>query len=263
MVKSIPDYVGTWKGRVIKAIAFEGAKTWNEIRESTGLYANTLNLVLRELFDAGVLEKNDKGEYRVEYALYKNYKDYFEDIEEKEEFDPTIRITEEIQQEYSKWIDIWKDAKKLSFSLKNKHFYLEERFLDDFSKDLIANGKKEVLAIGPYVSTCSLSNTLRKASKKGAVVKIILRPTKDVNEADYHKILQSDKVIIHYNSKVHAKIIVVDRAVAIVSSMNFTVHSSGGQSWEAGLVTTNPDVVQNIVDSILRLMELPETKIDK
>ncbi|MHA1169287.1 MAG: hypothetical protein ACTSRU_15780, partial [Candidatus Hodarchaeales archaeon] len=78
MLEEAPNYVGSWKGRVITAIAIDGAKTWNEIRESTGLYSNTLNLVLRELFDAGAIKKTKDGEYRVDYELYIQYNEFHE-----------------------------------------------------------------------------------------------------------------------------------------------------------------------------------------
>ena len=58
-------YFGSWKGRIIKAIAIDGARTWEEIRESTGLYRTTLNEVMSELFDAKVLRKLTKEGFPV------------------------------------------------------------------------------------------------------------------------------------------------------------------------------------------------------
>ena len=43
--------------------------------------------------------------------------------------------------------------------------------------------------------------------------------------------------------------------------MNFKVQSSCGQSWEAGLITINPEIIQDVVNSILKLIELPETNM--
>jgi hypothetical protein len=42
--------------------------------------------------------------------------------------------------------------------------------------------------------------------------------------------------------------------------MNFYSGSSGGASWEAGLVSMEKTVVESIVDSILGLLEKPESK---
>ena len=49
----------------------------------------------------------------------------------------------------------------------------------------------------------------------------------------------------------HAKLIVIDRAVAIVSSMNFNASSSGGAAIEAGIVTVEPNIVKSVAQSIL------------
>lgn len=70
---------------------------------------------------------------------------------------------------------------------------------------------------------------------------------------EYRNILKKDKVRFFYNKSAHAKIVVVDRAVAIVSSMNFSPRSSGGVSWEAGIVTVEQTVVEAIADSRMSL----------
>ena len=56
-----PRYYGSWKGRIIKAIAIDRAQTWTAIRDKTGLSPKTLNKVLSELFDGKVIEKDSDG----------------------------------------------------------------------------------------------------------------------------------------------------------------------------------------------------------
>ncbi len=73
-----PRYWGSWKGRVVRAIAVDHAQTWNEIRDQTGLSPLTLNKVLSELFDAKAIEKDASGRYWVSKELYKAYKDYLD-----------------------------------------------------------------------------------------------------------------------------------------------------------------------------------------
>ena len=97
-------------------------------------------------------------------------------------------------------------------------------------------------------------------------VKLLTRPPEmDWDEykerkKEYHSHLQQDKVEVIYNKVVHAKIIVVDRAVAIVSSMNFNPRSSGGASWEAGLVTIDKKVVEEILDEVWKVLDKPESQ---
>lgn len=255
-----PVYLGSWKGRVIKSIAVEGARTWNELRDSTGLSPNKLNLVLKELFSAGAMYKTDHGEYRVQKDLYKQYQSYFQAQQKEKAALPQVRISEKVQKDLPIWIDTWKAAKRLEIDLKNKHFYLEGRFLDDFSKEVIANAQAEVLVVNPWIKDCDLSDTIREPAQKNASVTVIARPTDDEDALKYQQILQQAGVKIYNNKKVHAKVIVVDRALAIVSSMNFIVQSSGGQSWEAGLVTIDPNVVEDVVNSILNLLERPDSE---
>lgn len=260
-------YWGSWKGRVVKAIAVDGTRTWEQIRDQTGLSFKSLQRVLAELFQAKAIEKRGEGkdaEYRVSPTLYKAYRDFLQ--KQTGTVSAQIRITEEEQRALISWIDQWKDVKSLDFSLQPDHFYLEGRFLDDFSKDIICRAKREVLVVSPYVEKCALSDTLGQMASQGTEVILLTRPPEIDSEQyqekkqEYHGILKKDKVRFFYNKSVHAKIVVVDRAVAIVSSMNFNPRSSGGASWEAGIVTVEQTVVEAIADSVLGLSERHETE---
>ena len=99
-----PRYWGSWKGRVVKAIAVDRAQTWSEIRDHTGLTPDTLNKVLSELYDAKVIEKDQDSKYWVSKPLYKEYKEYFDSqIAPKESV--KIEISEEEQRDLISWID--------------------------------------------------------------------------------------------------------------------------------------------------------------
>jgi len=267
MKEEKPKYIGSWKGRVIKAIAIDSAYTWDEIRDSTGLSADKLNLVLRELFNEDAvkkIKKDDQTEYRVKKSLYDKYKSYYENEGKQGKVVPVVKISEKIQEDLVQMIKAWKNLKDLNIDLNKKHFYLEGRFLDELSKDVITKAKTEVLIVNPWIRKCDLSGTLRESVKKGVTVTVILRPP-DKNKYEYekddkfHSLLKDEGIKLYYNESVHAKIIVIDKALAIVSSMNFTVQSSGGQSWEAGMVTIDHAVIDDIVNSILNLIERRDT----
>ena len=155
------------------------------------------------------------------------------------------------------WINQWKKVRKLDFSLEHGHFFLEGRHLDDFSKELISHAKSEVLVVNPFIQDCDLSNTLREVNKQGINGQIITRPLHNKyperlkNKQEYHSKLKQDGISLFYKKRVHAKLIVVDRAVAIVSSMNFYPDSSAGVSWEAGLISIDANIVESIVQSAL------------
>ncbi len=150
--------------------------------------------------------------------------------------------------------------------MKTKHFFLEGMELDDLSKLLICHSTREVLVVNPYVEQCDLSNTLRDHVNKNVRVVVVTRPPKQDDSQSlerkrkYHEILSKEGVDLVYNENVHAKLIVVDRTVAIVSSMNFYSGSSAGASWEAGLVSTDNSVVDSVTNYILELKEKPESR---
>ena len=63
-VENKPLYFDSWKGMVARAIVLDGARTWTEIRDSTGLPRNSFNKVLAEMLSSKALEKKDDKTYR-------------------------------------------------------------------------------------------------------------------------------------------------------------------------------------------------------
>ena len=120
---------------------------------------------------------------------------------------------------------------------------------------MIEHANEEILVANPFVDRCHLSNALMEASGKKIPIILLTRPIHELEyniekKAEYHQELMKNGIALHYNNVVHAKIIIVDRSIAIMSSMNLTSSSSGGGSWEAGIVTTEENVVDEAVRSI-------------
>lgn len=230
-------HVGTRKGDVIKfMLSQDHPVTWREIHNATGLEEKALNAVLRELFASKEIRKVD-SKYEITQKLQTDFEESFN----------TRKV------ELISWINQWKKVRKLDFSLEHEHFFLEGRHLDDFSKELISHAKSEVVVVNPFIQDCDLSNTLRDVKKRGIDVKVLTRPPKDDQphylrrKQEYHSKLIHDGISLIFQERVHAKFIVVDRAIAIVSSMNFYADSSAGVSWEAGLISTDAKVIESIV----------------
>ena len=268
-MESEPRFWGSWKGRVVKAIAVDGAKTWSEIRDITGLYEKSLNTALAELYELGILDKTVDGIYSVSPEIEQEYQKILREPEHPEagvKAPSYAKFSEEKQKEQVSYIKKWRELKGLTFPMKSNHFFLEGRYLDELSKELICKAQSEVLVVNPFIDSCDLSNTLREAHKNDVVVNLITRPPKtekssfEKDKEEYHKVLRAEGIKMTYNKAVHAKLIVVDRVIAVSSSMNFYSGSSGGASWEAGLVSMEKTVVESVVDSILSLLEKPESK---
>lgn len=272
MIKEKPMYWGSWKGRVIQAIAQHGLLKWDEILEITGLSSASLNTALSELYQLNQIERVGV-KYRVCAELYAEYKDFLK-TQVKHRESSVGKAKQHVPKRFSgnkksetiEWINKWKDLEKLDFSTELGHFFLEGRHLDSISKGLISNAKTEVLVVNPFVASCDLSNTLREASKRGVEVMLVTRPPNIDKErywkerTEYHSTLKKEGITLTYNRKAHAKLIVVDRAVAVISSMNFYSGSSAGSSWEAGMATVDERVVESVADSVLALVEKPESK---
>jgi phosphatidylserine/phosphatidylglycerophosphate/cardiolipin synthase-like enzyme len=64
-------------------------------------------------------------------------------------------------------------------------------------------------------------------------------------------------ITVLYQKDLHAKILLVDDKIAIVSSMNFLQKATAGISWEAGIVTLDKKTVDMIKDSITNLQLKP------
>lgn len=265
MSDEVPLYWGTWKGRIIRAIAIDRAFTWEALRDITGLSSQSLNEALTELYTAKALFKNEQGEYRVSRSLYDEYREYFNELETKEvKIDEPTRISKDQQSHLISRIDAWIEFRGLEISLSPKHFFVEGDMLDDITKDMITQSLKEVLIVNPFVDKCTLSDSLIGSSNSGKEVILVTRPPQKSNAyvdraEEYHQIISDSGVKIIYNRNVHAKLLVLDRAVAIVSSMNLYSTSTAGASWEAGIVTIDDRVVEPITNSILSLIESPES----
>ena len=269
-----PKYYGSWKGRVIEAIVRNGAMDWKGLLKCTELSPKSLNKAIAELRQTSILTEKD-GKYRVSHEVWKEYKAFYGSQETTTEDEIVEKATRTIkgigeiisatmssygkQNDVKSWVNEWKKVNNLSIPIESKHFFLVDTHLDSISKGLIQNAKDEILVVNPFVEDCNLSNSILEAKKKGVKVRLITRP---INKSDrysddkqvYHADLKQSGISLSYDKRVHAKLIVVDHEVAIISSMNFIVTSSGGSSWEAGVVSMEETVVKSIVDSIMSLL---------
>lgn len=222
----------TWRGRIIRAIVLNDAYTKDKILKVTNLKEEAFDTALKELFQENLLEERKEGKFWVNRELYGKCKSFFEYLQET----------------LANWVSEWRNKEGITnFSDPNpNHFFLADRLLSRFSESLIEQAKQEILVTSPYVKRCHISEALVLMNKKGVSVKLV---TRGIESQQFEKEL-AKRVFITYDESVHAKVIVVDRRVGIVSSMNFYAGSSAGQSWEAGIITTNKTIVHSIINSI-------------
>jgi phosphatidylserine/phosphatidylglycerophosphate/cardiolipin synthase-like enzyme len=271
MIDAEPPYYGSWKGRVLEAIAIENIRDWLGIQEYTQLTEENLNRALSELYNLDIIEKRkDDGAYWIkDIEVVHLYRDYLEDLDEspliqpEEQKDIVLKKALPKDDYIASFVVKWRAFKNLSFSLDARHFFLEGTYLDDLSKDLIRQARKEVLLVNPFLDECHLSNTLLDAVANGAKVTVITRNpnSRDNNpeilkeKQDYHEYLKKEGVIMNFDRRIHAKLIVVDEQIAVISSMNFYSHSTGGSSWEAGMISIDEPIVSSVHKTIHQLLK--------
>ena len=234
LVSSEPNYWGSWKGRIIRAIVLDGFYEKNDVFKRTHLEEKQFEAALGELFEKELLAR--MGEERLwvnSKELCNEYRGYYK----------------KLQEALLEWVQQWRQQEKVESEMN--HFYLEDKLLYDFSEKLLENANIEILVSNPFVERCHLSNRLMSMSEKGVNVNLVTRFPPEHYKREYLAGLSEKGVSITYDGSVHSKLITVDRRVGVVSSMNFFAASSGGASWESGLATIDEGIVQSIARSIM------------
>jgi phosphatidylserine/phosphatidylglycerophosphate/cardiolipin synthase-like enzyme len=161
------------------------------------------------------------------------------------------------------WITQWRAIQNLNFPMESKHFFLEGSALDELARGLIGKAQDQILVTNPYVDSCHLTTALERAMEKKIKIKVVTRrpveAIKDASKIECQASLRKSGMLIHYDNQIHAKIIVIDKEVAIVSSMNLYSGSSGGATKEAGIVSIDKKVVESTANYILDLLDKPES----
>lgn len=254
--KTEPKFWGTYQGRIIKAITIDGARTWEDLRELTGFNPRTINGVLSELFNNNAIYKIDNGEYRVAKDLYSEYKSYFTGSTGSSS--GTLKLKQEDQQNIVREFQNWLSLKKTP--LTDKHVFLDGGRLDGLTSHLIENVRTELLIVNPFIGKSNMINVMKDRAQKGSKIKILTRLQDTAEKNDVIAHLPEYGMEIFVNQSVHAKIMIFDRGVAIISSMNLNAFSVGGGSWEAGIATCSEDVVSDILNGINMKFDEKETR---
>jgi len=123
----------------------------------------------------------------------------------------------------------------------------------EISREL-SQAKEEVLICSPWITYIvdELSDFKRGRSKKDTNIKIITRLMKEdvekgVTDLEKFRVLKEDfGADIRYNNDLHAKIVIVDNSVAIISSANLTKKGLG-VNYEAGACLRDEETVNKVI----------------
>lgn len=234
--------------------------TANEHSYSTSYYNMSLCRKHQEI-QKQIKAKTESEQKSVEQPIDpKNAKILSKELAKKTE---GVVVTEKTQDSLIEWLSQWVIARPISFDIMSKHFFLEGMRLEEFARDVIGKAKDEILVTNPYVDSCFLATALQEARDRRVNVRIVTRrPTKDKNDIsklECHATMRKRGVTIHYINTIHSKILVIDRKIAILSSMNLYSGSAGGGVLEAGIVSFEGKVVGSATKYVTDLLEKTES----
>lgn len=270
-----PPYWGTKKGKILKAIAIDWCFYFREVQGATGIEARKLNGLIDELMAEDLIYVFN-GQYRVKKDMYYEYWDYavhFTDLPKRinEEYleivetSRTLHAREETQSKnVVEWVNTWVKFQKnydIEIIMKNYHFYLDGNLLPNFIHDVVRRANRNITYVTPWVEEIGVTKNLMSASKDGKEVIVVTREPDWSSKSDWgkrqakvyekcHSNLSKSGATVCYNNEIHGKVLLIDNQIAIVSSFNLLKNPASGLSWEAGIITYEPEIVQSIKDSI-------------
>lgn len=172
-------------------------------------------------------------------------------------------VPDKVQDNLIQWLNQWVNARPINFDVESKHLFLEGMRLEEFVRDAIGKAKDEILVTNPYVDSCYLTTALQDARDRRVNVRIVTRrPIKDktdIAKLECHAALRKKGVTMHYINTIHSKVMVIDRKITILSSMNLYSGSAGGGVLEAGIVSFENKVVESTTKYITDLLEKTES----
>jgi hypothetical protein len=228
----------------------------------------TENNYSKSLYNMGLCRKHQEIQKQIRAKVDSEQKatESKNPIDNKNVVNPSINEAVKSQDALTKWVAEWVVGKPINLSGESKQFFVSGMELEEFARDAIGKAQDEILVTSPYVDNCFLATALQRAVERRVKVKLVARrpldpktQKMDVPKAECHNNLRKDGLIIHYINQIHAKIIVVDRKVAVISSMNLYSGSTGGATLEAGIVTFDNTVVGSTVNYIVELLEKTES----
>ncbi len=161
------------------------------------------------------------------------------------------------------WLAHWAADKPINLSMESKQFFLSGMELEELARDIISKAQDEILVTSPYVDSCHLATALQRAVERRVKVKVVARrPSSakmDVLKTECQANLRKEGVVFHYINQIHSKIIIIDRKITIISSMNLYSGSTGGATFEAGIVSFEEKVVDSATKYVVELLEKPES----
>jgi hypothetical protein len=260
-------YLGTIKGDILSLIINIGVGDLEGILEYKSMsmdYEEYTKSEIKQAFDElvkdGELFLNPGGYYDAIPQLVEDYEYYWQnwpDYLEPPYYDDDFPEPEITLHGIVKSATAWVELQEPKIILKSEQCYLEGHYLDSFIRFIFTRAEKTIIAVSPFFDLSSHIQLLIKAKQNGKTAVLLTRPPTGPYFKKLHQILADKGLKLLYHNDLHAKLIVVDDLLAVVSSMNFKQRAAAGITWEAGLVTMNKEIVDSIISSLADLDPKP------
>lgn len=143
------------------------------------------------------------------------------------------------------------------------HRYLAGRALDNFISEMIGYAKRRIIIVSPFVHKIPITeklvrrkNEVKRDKKTSLNIVFFTKKPNPRDRFNYERnkegvdYLKDNDVDVIEKDKTHAKILIVDDELAVVSSFNFTSYPTVGDSWESGIVTFDIEIIDEILESL-------------
>jgi len=259
-----PKHFGTDTGHVFGNIAILNYLSSRELSRELGISKDELYELIGVLLkDKSIYIWKNNTEYRPDTKLKQDWLDYLDSLSEEEKDELfwegyELEIEEDLP--WSRFMYSFCENNEITYTSDQGFFYLPDELLAIFQDLILTRPAKRMLIVNPFINYQLLKKKLIILRGKGTLIEIITRPPAlDSQEYKIHTELSEKGIKIYYNDTIHAKMIILDDELALISSMNFikqsvTPYNSPIRgSWESGVVITKPEILTEIKTSIAKI----------
>jgi hypothetical protein len=139
------------------------------------------------------------------------------------------------------------------------HCFVENEDIVELEKRILPAARKQIVAVHSSIVQDDLGELLWNAALDGVEVILITCHPKGAMDGgekstQFHEALTNAGVDITYRNDINSDILVVDISVAVVSAPSTSGMLEAESTWQPGLVTFEQHVVDNVLSSVLRLL---------
>ena len=261
-----PPYFDTEMGAILEAMILFHGETNAEIASRAGIKPEKVFALIGELRSRNAIYRYKKKWYP-KPDISQKWREFYDNYTVVGTYDRHLILIEEDKKGEDRlrdWVnrfiehdDMGQMQKKIDD--ENKQYFISGTALTAFCNMLILQANREIITVNPFLEVLPITKSLVKKRRNGVNVLVETRPPRDVKgrgkkkHEDCIQFLVKSDVFVEFAGSIHAKILIVDNCVAVVSSLNYISSSTSGNSWEAGIVSMDKKIIGDIRQTIFSI----------